>query len=310
MKKNRKVIVTGGAGFIGSHLVNKLVDLGYKVVVIDNFSTGKINNLRDIKSKIKIIKEDIGNLKKLKSQLPRLGKFDYIYHLAALPRIERSIDDPMQTNKSNVCGTFGVLELAGFLGIKRLIFTSSSSVYGTQKQNPLVEDFIPNPQNPYAAQKLIGEVYCDIYSKVFGVRVVTLRLFNVYGPKMRGEGVYQLVFTKWLEQIRKGLPLTIYGDGEQTRDFTHVSDAVEALILAMNFNQENMHEIINIGSGRQVSINYLATLFGVPTIYVEQRKFEERFKQADISKANNILSWSPKMSIEKGVAELLKAPEF
>lgn len=306
VKSKGKIIVTGGAGFIGSHLTKKLANLGLNVIVIDNFSTGRIDNLRNIKSKIKIIKEDIGNFERLKNQLLKREKVDYIYHLAALPRIERSIDNPMETHRSNVHGVFGVLELARFLGVKRLIFTSSSSVYGTQNKNPLSEDLTPDPQNPYAAQKLIGEVYCDIYSKVFGIPIVTLRLFNVYGSGMDGEGAYQLVFTKWIEQMKKGLPLTIYGDGKQTRDFTHISDAVAALIKAMKFKHANMHELINIGSGRQVQINYLATLFHSPIVHVEPRKFEERFKQADTKKAAKLLKWRPLVSIEEGVASLLK----
>lgn len=306
MKSKGKIIVTGGAGFIGSHLVHKLVSLGLDVIVIDNFSTGKINNLKNIKSKIKILKEDIGNFERLKNQLLKKEKVEYLYHLAALPRIERSIDNPMETHKSNVDGIFGVLELAKFLQVKKIIFTSSSSIYGNQKKNPLNEALVSNPQNLYAAQKLMGEIYCEIYSKVFGIQIVTLRLFNVYGPCMEGEGAYQLVFTKWIEQMEKDLPLTIYGDGKQTRDFTHVSDVIAALVKAMKFKHINMHEIINIGSGKQVPINYLSTLFGTPVVHIEPRKFEERFKQADISKAKKLLNWRPCVSIEEGVAELLK----
>lgn len=306
MKSKGKIIVTGGAGFIGSHLVHKLVSLGLDVIVIDNFSTGKINNLKNIKSKIKILKEDIGNFERLKNQLLKKEKVEYLYHLAALPRVELSIDNPLETHKSNVHGVFGVLELAKFLGVKKLIYTSSSSVYGAQKKKPLSENLVPNPQNPYAAQKLIGEIYCEIYSKVFGIQIVTLRLFNVYGSGMEGEGAYQLVFTKWIEQMEKDLPLTIYGDGKQTRDFTHVSDVIAALIKTMKFEQVNIHEIINIGSGRQVSVKYLASLFKAPSVHVDSRKFEERFKQANIQKADKLLNWKPRVSIEEGVAELLK----
>lgn len=308
MDKGKKVIVTGGAGFIGSKLVQKLVDLGYRVVVIDNFSTGKIKNLKNSLSKIDILVEDIGNIEILERKVKKLrDNILGMFHLAALPRIERSVDNPRETHHANVQGIFGVLELARFLRTPKLIYTSSSSVYGIQKTNPLHEKLSPNPQNPYAAHKLIGEIYCDIYSKTFGIPTVTLRLFNVYGLGMEGKGAYQLVFTKWIEQIKKGLPLTIYGDGQQTRDFTHVSDAIEAMIAAMNLKQKKLHEIINIGASRQVSVNYLASLFGAPVVYVEGRKFEERFKQADIRKAERLLSFSPKVSIEEGVADLLKA---
>lgn len=308
MNATKNVIVTGGAGFIGSKLVLELVKLGHKVLVIDNFSTGKISNLAESNSEIEIISENIANFEKINQKTkPYRNKISAIFHLAALPRIERSLDNPKETHQSNVDGVFGVLELAKFLGTEKLIYTSSSSVYGIQKKNPLSEKLTPNPLNPYAAHKLIGEVYCDLYSKVFGIPIVTLRLFNVYGRGMAGKGAYQLVFTKWIEQIKKGMPLTIYDDGKQTRDFTHVSDAVKAMVRTMDLKQKKLHEIINIGASRQVSVNYLASLFGARVVYVEGRKFEERFKQADIRKAKRLLSFSPKVSIEEGVAELLKA---
>jgi len=307
MKISKRLIVTGGAGFIGSNLVNKLVELGNNVIVIDNFATGNIEKLKKVKDKIEIINEDIANIKDLQKKLRKYkNNVDVIFHLAAIPRVERSVDKISETHQSNVQGIFGVLELAKFLEINKLIYTSSSSVYGSQKKNPLSESFIPNPQNPYAAQKLIGEIYADIYSKVFGIPIVTLRLFNVYGPGMEEEGAYKLVFAKWIGQIKKGEPLSIYGDGKQTRDFTYVSDTVGALIKASNLKHKNLHEIINIGSGRQISVNYLASLFDAPKVFVESRKFEERFKQADIRKARRLLSYSPKVTIEEGVKEFKK----
>lgn len=302
--KQKKVIVTGGAGFIGSHLVRKLVEYNIKVVVIDNFLTGRLENLEKIINQVEIVKEDINHYQKLTKRF--IGQnIDCIFHIAALPRIERSIDNPIETHSSNVGGIFSCLELSRFLGVRRFIFTSSSSVYGDQKKNPLREHFIPNPQNPYAAQKLMGEIYSDIYNRIFKISTISLRLFNVYGIGMDGKGGYKLVFTKWLDQIKKGLPLTIYGDGKQTRDFTHVSDVVAALIKTMKLKIDG-HEIINIGAGRQVSVKYLASLFKAPIEHIESRKFEERFKQADISKARKLLNWKPTVEIEKGVMELLK----
>jgi len=307
MKKDNIIIVTGGGGFIGSKLVEKLVELGKNVIVIDNFSTGKFKNLKKSLSRIELIIDDIGNYENLLRKLKSYRKnTNYIFHLAALPRMERSIERTKETHQSNVHGIFGALELAKFLGAKKLIYTSSSSVYGIQKKNPLSENLIPNPQNPYAAQKLIGEIYCDIYSKVFGIPVVSLRLFNVYGSGMDGKGAYKLVFTKWIEQMNKKVPLTIYGDGNQTRDFTHISDVTSVLLKAMDFKQKKSHEIINIGSGKQVTINYLAELFKRKTINLESRRFEERFKQADIKKAKRLLSYTPLVTIEEGVAQLLK----
>lgn len=297
------IMVTGGAGFIGSHLASRLVGLDQKVIVVDNFSTGRRQNLEGVYN-IEIIEQDISDYDGLMSCV-KGQKISIIYHLAALPRIERSIDNPFETHRANVDGVLSILQLARQLNIPKVIYASSSSVYGFQDKLPLSEELIPNPQNPYAAQKLMGEQYCDIYSKVYGLQVIALRLFNVYGPRMRGEGAYQLVFTKWLDQIKTGRPLTIFGDGEQTRDFTYVSDVVVAFLRAKECKTANPFEVINIGYGRQVSVNYLASLFDAPTVKTEHRKFEERFKQADISKAKRVLKWWPEINIEEGVAKFL-----
>lgn len=310
MSLKKTVVVTGGAGFIGSYLVKKLVKLEYKVIVIDNFSTGKAENLKDIASKIKVFKVNINSTEEIRKIFSKEKKIDYIFHLAALPRIERANDNPVETHQSNIDGVFNILELARLLKVEKMIFTSSSSIYGIQKKQPLQENFVANPQNLYAAQKLIGEYYCQMYSKVFGVKITTVRLFNVYGPGMRGEGAYQLVFTKWVDQIKNNLPLTIYSDGKQTRDFTYILDAVDGLIKVMKFKQKNMYEIFNIGSGREVSIRDLSALFNHGVKYVEGRKFEERHKKANISKAKRLLRWSPKTNIQKGVEILLKKEEL
>lgn len=301
-----KVIVTGGAGFIGSHLVDALVDLGHQVIVIDNFSTGKIENLEKNKKKIKILRQNLSLESPLLKKLPALlAKSSFIYHLAALPRIERSIVDPIGTHIANVNGTLVALELAKKLKVKRFIYTSSSSVYGNQEILPLKESLNPNPQNPYAVQKLLGEYYCKLYANLYNLPVVVLRLFNVYGPRMLSKGSYKLVFTKWLEQIESKSPLTIFGSGEQTRDFTYISDVVDGLIRGMNVDSKINYDVINLGYGRQIEVNYLAKLFNHPTEYLPGREYEEKFKQADISKARKILGWTPKVSIEDGVQKLI-----
>lgn len=300
-----KIIVTGGAGFIGSHLVDKLCILGHQVIVIDNFETGHLENLRNSKSKIEILRQSLSWGSVLLEKIPSLlNGTDYIYHLAALPRIERSIVDPIGTHDANVNGTLVVLELAKKLKVQKFFFISSSSIYGDQKVLPLTEDLNPNPQNPYAVHKLLGEEYAKLYANLYKISIITYRLFNVYGPRMFSKGSYKLVFTKWLEQINNKQPLTIFGLGDQTRDFTYVSDVVDGLIKGMK-TEGIKYEVINLGYGRQIEVNYLAKLFKHPTQYLPQRPYEEKYKQADISKAKKILQWQPKVSIEEGVERLL-----
>lgn len=295
-----KIIITGGAGFIGSHLAEALIKENHEVIVIDDLSTGKKDNLRKIKNKIILLKGDIPDNSK------HFLNIDYIYHLAALPRIERSLADPYGTHKANVEGTLKALELAKKLKVKRFIFSSSSSVYGIQKKLPLKETFKPNPQNPYAYQKLMGEYYCSLYNQIYNIPVIIFRLFNVYGPGMLSKGSYKLVFTRWLEQLKKKKPLTIYGTGIQTRDFTYISDAVNGLIKGMLLSGKKTFEIINLGAGKQMSVKKLSKLFNKAIEYLPARQFEEKFKEADISKAKKLLNWQPQISTEEGVKNLLK----
>lgn len=303
-----KVIITGGAGFIGSHLVDSLVNLGYQVIVIDDFSTGKLDNLKKSKSSIKILRQKLSLQSSFLKKVPVLLQNTlFFYHLAALPRIERSIADPLSTHTANVNGTLAALELAKKLRVKRFIYISSSSVYGNQKTLPLKESLTPNPQNPYAMQKLLGEFYCKMYADLYKLPVVILRLFNVYGLRMSSKGPYQLVFTKWLRQITNNTPLTIFGSGEQTRDFTYISDVIDGLIKGMKLDSKILYEVINLGYGRQVTVNCLAKLFNHPVQYLPVRKYEEKFKQADIRKAKKILLWKPKVSIEDGIQKLLNS---
>lgn len=304
--ETRKIIVTGGAGFIGSHLAKDIVNTGHEVIVVDNFSTGKRENLAPFLEKIQLVECDLANHRYLFEQSASFGKVDFIFHLAALPRIGRSVDFPLETHRANVTGTLVALELAKKLEVQKFIFSSSSSVYGEQKKVPLAEDLIPNPQNPYAVQKLVGELYCQNYSKVFGLKTLAFRLFNVYGLGMSAEGAYKLVFNSWLEQKRQGLPLTVFGDGKQTRDFTQISDVVRGLIAGMDYEQEHPFELINLGAGRQVEINYLASLFDHKVEHVSARQHEEKFKEADITRAKNQLGWEPRISIEEGLAKLLE----
>lgn len=303
-----KVIVTGGAGFIGSHLVDKLIDKGFEVAVIDNLSTGKKD---DINPKAKFTHYTLGSFT---DGLADDGtEIEAIIHLAALPRIDRSVHHPVSTHLANVNGTLEALEMAKKFKAKKFIYASSSSVYGKLDPQflPMKEDFaLLNPENPYAAQKLMGEELCKIYRKVFGINTVMLRLFNVYGPRMALEGTYKLVFPIWIAQIKEGKKMTINGDGEQTRDFTHVDDTVSGIISALELSELNsamLESPINLCTNIETSVNELAKLFGYPFEHVEhQRPQEEKRKVGSNELAKEVLDWRPYVDIVEGISRLKK----
>lgn len=288
-------LVTGGAGFIGSHLVNRLINDGHRVIVIDNLSEGKKENLNH---KAKFYKLDICNLKKI---MPLFKGIDYVFHLAAIPRVPLSVEKPIETHKVNVDGTLNVLYASYKNNVKRFIFASSSSVYGNQKTLPLKETMIPNPLSPYGLQKLIGEMYCRLFSNLYGLQTVSLRFFNVYGPRMNPEGAYALAIGKFLKLKKEGKPLTIYGDGKQTRDFIFIDDVIEALVLSMKSKKIGNGEVINISYGKNCSINYVAKLIGGKKIYLPPRKGDPKHTLGDNSLAKKLLNWQPKTSLEEGI---------
>lgn len=293
-----KVVVTGGAGFIGSHLVDALIDEGYDVHVIDNLVNGKKEN---VNAKAKLHKKDITDLKALQSVFK---KADYVFHLAALPRVQFSIKYPIESHNANVNGTLNVLIAAHKAQVKKVIYSASSSAYGDQKTMPLVETMLPMPKSPYGLQKQIGESYCRVWSEVYGLPTVCLRYFNVYGPRNSADGAYALVISKFIEQMRKNKALTITGTGKQTRDFTHVRDIVAANILAMKSTKVGKGEVINIGAGNNVSINEIARMIGGTIEYIPAR-LEPQNTLANNSLARKLLGWKPQVSIEKGIKELL-----
>ena len=299
--KKTKIIVTGGAGFIGSNLVDALVDKGFNVHVIDNLVNGKQEN---VNKKAKLHVADITNLKSI--QLIINGA-DYVFHLAALPRVQYSIENPEITNKVNVQGTLNVLVASVNAKAKRLIYSASSSVYGDQKRFPLKETFFVNPESPYGLQKYIGELYCRLWSSIYNLSTVSLRYFNVYGPRQSSKGAYALVIAKFLKQRSEGKPMTITGDGRQTRDFTSVHDVVRANILAMKSKKIGKGEVINIGAGRNQSILRIAQLIGGPVSYIP-RRLEPHDTLADNKLAYKLLGWKSKISIKKGIEELKNTP--
>jgi len=303
-----RCVVTGGAGFIGHHLVRELVKRDDTVIVLDNHAGGVFTE-RFLQGKVEYVNIDVADLGNKKRLIKHCEDTDYFFHLAALPRVQYSLDHPVETAQANVVGTVMMLTVAVAVGAKKFVLASSSSVYGNSVMLPLWEHISTQPMSPYARHKLQGEEYCKDFSLApFHLPTICLRLFNVYGPGADPNGPYALVIAKFLEQKRNGEPLTITGDGDQTRDFTHVRDVVQAFIRAAE-SDENvaMGELINIGGGRQISVNQVAHLIDPEGDYeyVEPR-FEPRDTLASIDKARRILGWKPEVKFEDGIAELLE----
>ncbi|TSC69804.1 MAG: NAD-dependent epimerase/dehydratase [Parcubacteria group bacterium Gr01-1014_49] len=298
-KEANKVVVTGGAGFIGSHLVATLLREGYSVAVVDNLSGGKRENVPEDAA---FFEQDVNDTPALTEVM---AGAEFVFHLAALPRVQYSIERPIETNHANVDGTVSVLKAAKDAGVKRVIFSASSSAYGDQDIMPLTEDLPASPKSPYGLHKYIGELYCRLWSDVYGLSTVSLRYFNVYGPGASSEGAYALVIAKFLKQRAEGKPMTITGTGSQTRDFTHVHDVVRANILAARSQKVGNGEVINIGAGRNASVARVAELIGGPIEHIAPR-LEPRDTLADNSRARELLGWEPSVSREDGIAELKK----
>lgn len=295
-----KCIVTGGAGFIGSHIVDALIARGDEVHIIDIFIGG--GKREHVNPQAILHEVDIRDFEKLS---PIFKGADYVFHTAALARVQPSIQDPKTYHDINVTGTLNVLLAAKEAGVKRVVYSASSSVYGDQEKLPLREDMEPRPISPYAVQKYFGERYCRVFSKIYGLETISLRYFNVYGPRQTTEsdGPYATVVGIFLQQRASGKPLTIVPDGQQSRDFTHIRDVVRANLLAAESPRVGKGEVVNIGCGRSYTINELARLVGGPTIFVEPR-VEPRATLADITKAQELLGWKPEIRFENGLAEL------
>lgn len=296
----RKVIVTGGAGFIGSHLVEALLAHGHRVRVLDNLSTGQVER---VNRAAEFITADITQGEGLEHLFDGV---DCVFHTAALPRVPLSIENPLETHMVNVVGTINVLIAARNAGVRRVIFSGSSSVYGDQTELPLNEAMKPNPLSPYALQKLTGEQYTRLFHRLYGLQTLTLRYFNVFGPRMATQGSYVTVISAFMRQRMAGETLSIEGDGAQTRDFTHVSDVVRANLLAMDCAIAD-GRALNIGQGRNVSVDWIARQFGGPIVNLPVRKADVRHTLADFRQAENILGWRPQVTTEQGLRELIKA---
>lgn len=297
----KKAIVTGGAGFIGSHMVELLLEKGYEVIAIDDMSNGQLDNVSIFKHnpKFQFCKIDISE------------EFDdslfkdavYVFHMAALADIVPSIEEPIKYHKANVTGTIRILEVCRKYGVKKLVYSASSSCYGIPDKYPTKEDSEIKPVYPYAFTKYIGEQYVLFWHKLYNLPVISLRYFNVYGTRARTNDTYGAVFKVFLSQKLHNRPLTIVGDGTQTRDFTYVSDVAKATLLAAESNI--VGKVINIGTGKPHSVNYLAKLIGGETVTIPKRPGEPDSTNADITKAEKLLKWKPEVSFEEGVKIML-----
>jgi UDP-glucose 4-epimerase len=298
-----KAVVTGGAGFIGSHLVERLLKEGLEVTVLDDFSTGRPENLAHLKdsSGLQAIRADVSDHA---AAAPHFKGADWVFHLAALADIVPSIERPTDYFRANVVGTQSVLEAARAAGVKRFVYAASSSCYGIPDSTPTPETAPIRPQYPYALTKRLGEELVLHWAQVYGLSAVSLRFFNVYGPRSRTSGTYGAVFGVFLAQKLAGQPFTVVGDGTQTRDFTYVADVAEALLRAARSSARG--EVFNVGSGRPQSVKRLVELLGGPVVNIPKRPGEPDCTSADIAKIRRSLVWEPRVPFEEGVRRMLE----
>jgi UDP-glucose 4-epimerase len=301
-----RALVTGGAGFIGSNLASALVADGVAVRVLDDLSTGSMANLLDVADDLEVVAGDI----RAPDQVRRaMEDVDTVYHLAALPRVARSVADPFGTHLVNVNGTLNVLMGARDAGVRRLVFASSSSVYGDTPTLPKSEDMAPRPQSPYAASKLAGEAYCRALSNVYGLEAVSLRFFNVFGPRQDPTGEYATAVPRFISRMLAGLPPTIFGDGKQSRDFTHIENVVRACRLAAETGRDVAGEVINVGCGDRTSLLDLIDLLNgilgttIEPEFADPRPGDVRDTEASVEKASRLLGYRPLVDLRQGMAQ-------
>jgi len=294
-------LVTGGAGFIGTNIVRELLRRGHQVRSFDNYCAGQFENR--IQPGAEYLEGDIRKMDDLQKAM--IG-IDGVFHTAAVPRMPYSVEHPQETNENNVTGTLNVLVAARDAKVKRMVYSASSSAYGDQKIFPFVETMKPCPMSPYGLQKYIGEEYCRLFYELYGFETVSLRYFNVYGPFLDPKGAYALVIGKFLRQKNAGEPMTVCGDGEYYRDYTHVSDVVNANILAMESSNVGHGEVLNAGNGHPHSVNELVKLIGGEFKFIDSRPGDPRKTEADSSLAKKLLGWEPKITLEQGVVDLKK----
>ncbi len=297
MEQKKKAVVTGGAGFIGSNLVRALVDAGWETHIID-----RDPGLRraTLPKEAAVHEIDIRSTDLIQ---PIMESADVVFHTAAVPRVAYSVEHPVETTDENITGTVSVLTAASRAKVRRVVYSASGSAYGEQKTLPLNEEMAANPVNPYGLQKYVGELFAKMWPTVYGTETVCLRYFNVYGPGLDPSGPYALAVGKFLMDKKAGQPMTIFGDGTITRDYTHVRDIVRANILAAESPNVGRGEVINIGAGRNMTIQSLAEMIGGEIVYAAPR-VEAHDSQADNRKAKELLGWEPTVMLEEGIKEL------
>lgn len=302
------VLITGGAGFIGSNLAEALVREGLKVRVIDNLATGSIKNVKDFKDKIEFINGDITDLKLLKNIMKGV---DFVLHHAAIPSVQRSLEDPIGTNRANIEGTLKVLCAAKNSNVKRVVYASSSSVYGDSPTLPKKEDMPNNPLSPYACTKMTGELYCRQFSELYGLDTISLRYFNIFGPRQNPDSQYSAVIPIFIKKMLNNKRPVIFGDGTQSRDFTFVENVIKANILAMKAKR-CCGEIVNVACGERIDLNKLVeklnNLLGkkITPDFAEPRAGDVKHSLADISKAKRLLGYKPTVSFEDGLKKTIE----
>ncbi len=296
-------LVTGGCGFIGSHLVKALVKRGERVRVFDNCTTGKAENIADVADKIEFCSADLQDIDAVSQAVEGI---DYVFHQGALPSVARSVADPIVTNNVNINGTLNLLVASRDADVKRVVYAASSSAYGNRPKSIKSEDLPPNPASPYALTKYVGECYCQIFTQLYGLETVALRYFNIFGPGQDSSSSYSAVIPLFISAYLNGEAPKIEGDGEQSRDFTYVANAVHANLLACHA-EGVAGEVFNIGCGERASINQLATLIGemmesdTKPVYVAPRPGDVRHSLADIQKAKRLLGYEPQVDLKTGL---------
>jgi UDP-glucose 4-epimerase len=306
-----KILITGGAGFIGSHLCDKYVEAGHNVICLDNFMTGNILNIRSLihKRNFKLINGDIRDFDLMEKIMPEV---DVVFHLAAQIHVDRSVVEPKATYEINVIGTQNVLESARMYDVKKIIYASTSEVYGSAQYAPIDEKHPLEAPHPYGASKIAADRMCYSYLQTYGMNIVIMRLFNVFGPRQKDMG-YGGVISIFTRRILNNMPPIIYGDGQQTRDYTYITDAIKAYDLAINHN-EPITEPINFGTGKEVSIINLAEMIldltgkngDLKQVHVQPRIGEVKRLIADATKAKKLLGWSPTYDFKKGLKEFIE----
>ncbi|OGP79262.1 MAG: Vi polysaccharide biosynthesis protein VipB/TviC [Deltaproteobacteria bacterium RBG_16_49_23] len=304
------VLVTGGAGFIGSNLTEALLRMGHQVRVLDNFSTGKRENLvfGEVYPFLEVVERDICDMTSCQRAMEGI---EYVFHQAALPSVQRSVEDPLTTHQVNAEGTLNILIAARDTGVKRVIYAASSSAYGDTPTLPKKEEMVPKPLSPYALQKFIGEEYCRLFSQLYGLETISFRYFNIFGPKQDPNSLYSAVIPRFIDALVSNRPPVIFGDGEQSRDFTYIDNVVHANLLAM-VAERTRGETVNVACGRRVSLNQLLKILQdiigshVSPLYEEPRKGDVRHSLADIKRAKAVLNYDPKVGIEEGLSRTVE----